>query len=117
MDIVLTALIIKLLGFAVAGVAVLTLHARSRTRQSRNLLVSVLAFIGYQIAYIATNSQLARHVSRYFPDQLDLTYGLVAHILPDMIWLIIAITFLQYARSQSVRPNNSFKPRPLRGSA
>ena len=103
MDIVLIALVIKFLGFAVAGIAVLTLHVRCRTTQSRNLLISALAFVAYQVAYIATDAHLARIVSKHFPDQLGLTYGLVAHILPDMLWLFIAITLLQYARSQEGR--------------
>jgi|SRR6478672_13356723 len=113
MDILLV-LALKAIAYITAAAAVLILHMRIRNSASKWLLASACALVLYQLAYIATDAQLANYVAMNFPQHLALAYVATNHVLPGLLWLVASVALLMCAKSLA-RPNNSSKPTPLRG--
>jgi hypothetical protein len=109
------AALLSLLIFATAS---WMLHKRLRNRHSFVFLLSVLAFVAWvPTSSLVTMLVIANHNPRD-PSQLANWVAISSElVVPALILLIAAASFLLAVRSIAPQPNNSFKPNPLRGSA
>jgi hypothetical protein len=93
------------------------LHARLRNIQSRIFFLAVLSLAAW-IPLSTIASFLVLRNSDQIGEQSALTWLGIATgaTIPALLFLAMAVSFLLSVRTIE-RPNNSFKPKPLRGSA
>ena len=102
--------VFSLLAAAAMIYASVILHRRFRTGATLALFLSVLLLGLYRAAYPVALS----HFVRAQLGQRDLLAWFGHAIVPASMELLVAVSFLCVVRS-ALRPNNSFKPSPLRG--
>ena len=86
------------------------LYLRTRERSTALLLLSVFFLCFYNFA----GTFITHHLTRLFPNQMDWLIWIRHAAVPAGLEFFIAASFLYFVLSV-LRPNNSFKPTPLRG--
>jgi len=95
-----------------------SLHRRLRVRSSFLLLVSVIGLLTWlPMSQVVEYFVMSRVV--HGETSAALNWILIASdlIIPITLLLVAAVSFWLAARAIEPRPNNSFKPTPLRGAA
>ena len=95
-----------------------SLHRRLQVRSSFSLLISVIGLLAWlPISQVVEYFVMSRIV--HGQTSATLNWILVASdlILPIVLLLAAAVCFWLATRAIEPRPNSSFKPNPLRGSA
>jgi len=108
-----------LITFVFVALGSWALHSQLRNLPSRALLASVIAFpLWIPVAY-ATNRFMLQRFASDDVQALNVLNNLITINVSALSLFAVAsaVSFWFAVRSLGQRPNNSFKPKPLRGSA
>jgi len=95
-----------------------SLHLRLRIRSSFWLLLSVIGLLAWlPISQVVEYFVMSRVVHGHTSSALNWILVASDLILPIALLLAAAVCFWLATQAIKPRPNNSFKPKPLRGSA
>ena len=92
-------LVAQIASVLLALIAAWIIHAKARSRASLTLLFALAGALLYTLFDLFLEKAFGRYVNREHPDLLDVAYLTIGEALPALVWLVVAVAFVLFARS------------------